>query len=154
MENIDTMAAAKDIDNTADHSFFPVTVYSGFYRNYYQFPAYKNKDGEILIAHFGLKKFAHEIMRQRSAENKVPVCYVYHAVDPSASHCVVDCTFSMGAYAVTETGESSLRTLRSDIARNYPYLEAQKRAFDRAVISFWQLELDGRRLHSDAEISS
>ncbi|WP_155829592.1 MULTISPECIES: hypothetical protein [unclassified Butyrivibrio] len=52
---------------------------------------------------------------------------------------------------LTETGETTTRTLSSNIAKDYPYLEAQKRAFDRALISFLQLDIGEGRVFADSE---
>ena len=57
----------------------------------------------------------------------------------------------MGNYQITETGEATIATLNSSVAKNFPYLEAQTRAYDRAVISFLQLQVDGKRVYSDRE---
>lgn len=128
-----------------------VSVFSGFYDRPLKFPAFRNKRGDIVLSHWGLKKFALSAMKLSAKPNGRPITFSFRPVDTSLEHCVIDCTFSCGGYSVTESGEVTTRTLNTNIARDYPYLEAQKRAFDRAVVSFWQLELDGKRLHSDTE---
>lgn len=130
-----------------------VSVYSSFLSRNITLPAYYRGDGSLMVLHSGLKQFLLNVMKDRVSRNAPPVSFSYQTMMATEVHCVVNCTVSMEHYAVTETGESSIRTLYTETARDYPYLEAQKRAFDRAVISFFQLQLDGKRVYSEKEFA-
>ncbi|MCD8368908.1 MAG: hypothetical protein LUC94_01010 [Clostridiales bacterium] len=129
-----------------------VQIYSGFYNQMINLQAYTRENGELVILHTGLKDFVLNIMKEYMIAGKEPLRYAYHTVCAGERMNVVDCAFSIGTYVVVETGESGQGTLYTEVARNYSYLEAQKRAFDRAAISFFQLQLDGRRIFADSEL--
>ena len=138
-------------DNIA--TFTPVTVQSVFLNQPIILDAYLSQEtNTYVITHNSLKAFMlrkqHELARD-GAKIKI----AYDAVESSLSHSVVDCTIECGNYIVTETGESCVATLNTAIAKSYPYLEAQIRAYDRAVISFLQLNVSGKRVYSYEEIA-
>lgn len=129
-----------------------VNVMSLTYNRLVSLPAFL-KNGMLVLTHAGIKNFVLNAMMAQSLNKKDwPITYSYESVKVSDAQCVVNCTFSYGNYTVTETGETGARTLYTDVAKNYPYLEAQKRAFDRAAISFFQFQVDGRQVYSDSEI--
>ena len=137
-------------------TYKPVNVRSTLFGADIALEAYETEgeDGKktMIITHNSLKKAFLKILGKRAQENKNPhIRYSFHEVVVSPAHCVVDCTFSLGeGYVITESGETTTRTLASNVAKDYPYLEAQKRAFDRALISFLQLDVDGK-VFSDSE---
>ena len=128
-------------------------VKSGFYNAEIQLPVFCSSSGNIILSHIGLKSFVLNAMKAQIAQCKTPIHYEYKCIDSSMEHPIVDCTFSIGPYIVTESGESSTYTAYTNVARNYPYLEAQKRAFDRAAISFFQLQVDGKQVFADSELN-
>lgn len=128
------------------------SVASGFYGGSISLPVFLSSKGNVVLSHSGLKAFVLSIMQRQITGNAPGISYRYQTVKADTEHSVVNCCFSMGNYIVTESGEATSHTLYTRIAQNYPYLEAQKRAFDRAAISFFQLQLDGKRVHTDSEI--
>lgn len=109
----------------------------------------------FVITHTSLKRAMLRLMVQTTSNPKLPpINYSYNTISSEKDHCVVNCSFTFKNYQVTETGESLPETLQSSISRQYPYLEAQRRAFDRAAISFLQLDMDGRAVYSDSEIKN
>ncbi len=136
-----------------NHSQFNIQVYSNLFNKYMTFPVYEqeNRPGEYVLLHNGLKSYMLGLMSEQ-AKNKTPISIEYTPVETALSHSIAHCSIEWaGGYKVTETGESSVATLNSTVAKNYPYMQAEIRAFDRAVISFLQLNIDGRRVYSDEE---
>lgn len=141
------------MNNTPEaYGIIPTTIYSGFYGQTLTLPAYFSPRGELLLSHSGLKQFILQEMKLRVCSGKNPIHYFYETVYAADVTYIVNCTFCMGDYRVTESGESNSRTLYTSVAKDYPYIVAQKRSFDRAAISFLQLLLDGKRVYSDSEI--
>lgn len=132
----------------------PIQVQSKLFNVPITLQAYQaEENGQYIITHNSLKSYFLEGMAARSAQNKTPIDVTYQPIETALSHCIVSCTIAMGGYKVTETGESCVATLNSQIAKNYPYIEAEMRAFDRAAISFLQLQINGKRVYSDEELS-
>lgn len=131
-----------------------INVYSSFFEAYMSFPAFEteNEPGQFVLTHNGLKAYMLNFMKERAAAGD-PVDLDYIPVETGLSHSIVSCTIKLGGYKVIESGEASVATLNSTIAKSYPYLQAELRAFDRAVISFLQLNIDGRRVLTDEEVS-
>lgn len=126
-------------------------VYSNLYKKNIPLLFIEKTDGSFVLQHTGLKNFM--LQMQLCARTLDPISITYDSIDTQLTHSIVNCTIAINGYAVTETGEAAMVSLGSDIAKMYPYLEAQKRAFDRAVISFLQLNLqDGKRIYSDSEL--
>lgn len=114
---------------------------------------YDADENTFIITHTSIKRAMLRLMGQSLSKKDItPIRYHYETVSSNMDHCIVNCTFSIGNYEVTETGESIPASLSSAVSKMYPYLEAQRRAFDRAVISFLQLDLDGRMIYSDSEL--
>ncbi len=135
-------------------SIIPISVYSNFYQSDIMLQAYAVEDepGAYVLLHNNLKAFMLNLMLEQ-AKHGSTLIVDYTPIETSMSHCIVSCTVSSGKYKVTETGESCVSTLNTTIAKNYPYIEAEVRAFDRAVISFLQLNINGKRFYSDKEIA-
>ena len=140
-------------DNRKSLKLSTAIVKSEFYNSEIQLPVFCSASGNIILSHIGLKTFVLNAMKSQLQQNQIPIHYEYRCIDSSMDHPVVDCIFSMGEYIVVESGEASTYTAYTSIARNYPYLEAQKRAFDRAAISFFQLQVDGKQVFVDGEIN-
>lgn len=128
-------------------------VKSGFYQTEIALPVFLSSAGNIILSHMGLKSFVLNVIKSQIATGGPPIVYSYKCIDSSMDHPVVDCTFAMGTYIVTESGELNCYTAYTDVAKKYPYLEAQKRAFDRAAISFFQLQVDGKQIIADSEFA-
>lgn len=127
-------------------------IYCGMFNRTIDLETYQIDDGSNIILHNSLKNFITGTMLRRAKGKKPPIVYEYKTISIDPTHCICQCTFTMMDYRVTETGEASARTLNSPIAKDYPYIEAEKRAFDRAAITFFQLMVDGKRVYSDAEV--
>ena len=135
---------------------FNLDVYSAFAKQNMMFPAYMREDPDgrryAVVTHNGLKSYMLSYMAEMAKQGN-PVKVSYTPIETGISHSIVSCTICLGGYQVTETGESSIATLNTAVAKNYPYLQAELRAFDRVVISFLQLNIDGRRVYSAEEIT-
>ena len=82
--------------------------------------------------------------------------YDFTCVCSDRNHCVVKCNMwfkdahnALSERRVQTHGEAVPETLTSDIARNYPYVMAEKRAFDRAAIRLLNLP---QSTYSESEI--
>ncbi|ADL36192.1 hypothetical protein bpr_II255 (plasmid) [Butyrivibrio proteoclasticus B316] len=134
----------------------PIKAFSNLYNQELSFDSILKQDEEgrpyHAILHNSLKEYMLSLAKNLANDQKSPPVIIdYKPIETSMSHSVVDCTIKMGNYQITETGEATIATLNSSVAKNFPYLEAQTRAYDRAVISFLQLQVDGKRVYSDRE---
>lgn len=139
------------------NELLPINIYSGLLETNIEFMAYQCQDADntnpgYVLQHNSLKQYMLRYQFDRAKEN-MPVDISYKSIECSLSHSVVDCSIEFQGYKVTETGEACVATLNSTIAKNYPYIEAQTRAYDRAVISFLQLNINGKRIYSDTELA-
>ncbi|MBQ9303459.1 hypothetical protein [Butyrivibrio sp.] len=133
----------------------PIQVYSNVLKAMINLQAYQTDEpGNYVIAHNSLKSYMLENMARALTAKQLPIKVAYAPIETALSHSIVSCTISMGNYEVTETGEACVATLETPIAKNYPYLEAEMRAFDRAAISFLQLNINGKRVYTDEELSA
>lgn len=145
----------------AQNKFQTVTVqvYSNYTKTAFNFEAQVKQDDNgqqyYCLLHNSIKTvMLHYMAECANKPNITPIVVDYHPIATELSHTIVDCTVSQGTYSVTETGEASIATLNSSVAKEYPYIEAQTRAYDRAMISFLQLNVDGKRLYSDHEFTN
>ena len=131
-----------------------VDIMSNLFGKAYTLQVYKNPDGKYIVSHNSLKNLKLYLQAYLASNNLPSFTERYETVSSDPDHCVVRCIFTYeNGYAASETGETTSRTLVSQIAKDYPYLEAEKRAFDRAFISFMMFQVEnGRRLYSSAEI--
>lgn len=93
-----------------------------------------------VISHASLENIVH------SLEN---VTYDYDVTACGTEYALVKCTISDGNRRVVSIGESTPKSLTTEIAEMYPATMACNRALDRAVIRF--LDLPGKA-YSNAEI--
>ena len=135
-----------------NNNFVNVDVYSKFHNSSMKFQAFVDTEkNETVITHNSLKAYMLEFMKN-CASKGTPVTVQYTPIETSLTHSIVSCTVSLSGYSITETGEANVATLNTTVAKSYPYLTAEIRAFDRAVISFLQLNTDGKRPYSDQEM--
>ncbi len=131
-----------------------INITSATFKTAYPLLVYQNSEGAYVVSHNSLKRLKLWLQSQCAANNYPSFSEHYETVSSDPNHCVVRCIFTYeNGFSASETGETTSRTLVSQIAKDYPYLEAEKRAFDRAFISFMQFQTEnGKRLYSSAEI--
>jgi hypothetical protein len=96
-------------------------------------------DTQITLTSSSIKANALKIMAEYANKpGKIPITYSFGHIESSVGHCVVECTFRQGDFAVTESGEI-LSHMSNEESRKTPYIMAQNSAFDTAFISFMQI---------------
>lgn len=102
-----------------------------------------------IVAHNTLLKMFTQLQFEHAVIGD-PILLRYRDVVVQNNHIVIEAMINYKGFDfLPQAGESSKETLNSTISRDYPYLETQKRAFDRAVIAFLNFPI---KMYSDREI--
>ena len=115
------------------------------YRNeVYMINAYLDAQGAYVLSHRNLKDCFFDALRKYEdiKVEKKPI-------DTSITHCIAQCEItSKDFHMMPFTGEVTTKSL-NDIVRDTPYVVAENRALDKAIIAFFNLK---ERLYSDNDI--
>lgn len=107
-----------------------------------------NEDIMTIISHNSLERLMHNVLMN----SDYSVNYDLNFIECTKRHTVVECViWDKNSRRISGIGESSLESLNSSIAKQYPSLTASQRAFDRAIIRY--LGFEGR-CYSDSEFSN
>ena len=111
-----------------------ITVEVKFRNEVYEISAYLDASGAYVLSHRNLKHCFLDAMRKYDdiRVEKKPI-------DTSITHCIAQVEITSKDYHMMPfTGEVTTKSL-NDIVRDTPYVVAENRALDKAIISFFNL---------------
>ena len=134
------------------NNIFKVKKIKSLYTNIkYELETFEKVNNEgvmTIISHNSLERLMHNVLMKEDCAVK----YDLNFIECTEKHTVVECIiWDNKSRRISAIGESSYKSLNSDIARQYPSLTASQRAFDRAIIRY--LGFEGR-CYSDSEFTN